>query len=1183
MKSGKVSPNNYQFVNPSEFWAVNGSRIVQGRFNLPPGVVGQIRKWLREFIQKAKDVFGLKSDAAIIRALDSLAKADGKYQTEQLLAEAPAYRAIQPPKGLADVRKAAVKKAKEPNMFQRAAQQFEGRDFYKNLVKKFADTTEPIMALDRAKERAEFLITTGRDRNDVASELVRSPNIADFIIARRVEPVEREIQNAIKNYARVAGMSVEDAVNKLDSTMIAIHEAVRRETKYLRNVGLRNDIRLPAANLPFAAGQPAMTPADYREYLEGLRSKLPPDQAAQIQDVMRVIVDKFKTSRGFSPKAIPGKPTPLDINDKFYDVIPRKIDGKDAYTPQLLRAELNEYQQLTSEQKAAVDEVRAALAKMHELERQLSREANYWPSQVDSVIASYQWGDTYVPFQGIPDADDSLDYSSKKLSGELTETAQAWDGRSTDFDSPILQSIDNAKRAAGRVSRKDLVSVAIVNNIKQGFLRAKSVDPKIYTFEDRQAPDFDFSVLQGREKVLDYQPNGDVHVYELKQDDKIDALKKAYRELNPWLKPVNTLTSWIAQYHTRFNIAFAPMDFFTNTMSNLGLISAGKGGVQEGAKYLAQTLSNVARTGLFTKTANLSRALSSKNPAALDKLLRSSDPFYRDAMDYIRLGGRSLQRQAIGVDVQLEELVSAVGPGLIIKTKDQVFRLFDIYNDMFEMTSRLAAYTTHLKDITAKAKSKEIDVDNPEVQEALKREAVTYALELMNFRKMGEYGRVLSALYQFFKPGATSAKLAYDAVRKAIINADSELKNTDPAVWAKLNSVYELQELEAEQAKPRPDQQKITELQNAITANEEAKQKFINNYNLERKNAAVAIPLFFMTGAAYYLIAKMFAPDDDEGRNKIATDEMSRWTRYARMPIPGSDEFFQLPWGYGVGAFAAAGAQTAALGSGNLSLSDFGGNMIEIGLDSFMPFPASRTNPFDNMGAWILGTVAPSSVRGFIEYTLNLDSLGNPIYNSRIGKYSDAYSGTARPGELHNWMSDVLFGFTKGNIDWNPNTIAYVMNTYMDGPNVIAEGSFGLALALKDEKELDLKKDVPVFKRFIGRMSNFDAREFSEAEQWVRKEARKYKTFRDIRSPEEYDEYVENHPSVPIISAMYDNVLNGSLSTLSEQRKLVLRNRELTPKERQEYLDDIDYNINAVKRNFVESYKYIREEEDAGG
>ena len=1100
---------------------------------------------------------------------------------DKTVTTSPAYRSIQPPKNLLQVRKAGAK-AKKPSLLQRAAQQFEGHNFYKNLVRKFADTTEPIMALDRDKKRSGFLITLGPDRNDIASELVRSPNIADFIIRRRIEHAERRLQQYIKNYARVMGIKPEDAVDKLDSILIAIHEPVRRETKYLRNVGLRNDIRLPAANLPFAAGQPDMTPADYREYLEGLRSKVPPDQAAEIQDVMRVVVDKFKTSRGFSPKAIPGKPTPLDINDKFYDVIPRKIDGKDAYTPQLLRTELDEYRSLTGKQKTTVDDVRTALTEINELERQLSQEANYWPPQVDSIIASYQWGDTYVPFQGIPDADDSLDYSSKKLSGELTEATQAWDGRSTDFDSPILQSIYNAKRAAGRVSRKDLVSVTIVNNIKQGFLRAKSIDPKVYTFDNRRAPDFDFSVLQGREKVLDYQPNGDVHVYELKQDDKIDALKKAYKELHPWLEPVSTLTSWIAQYHTRFNPAFAPMDFFTNTFSNLGFITAGEGGVREGGRYLAQTLSNVARSGLFLKTANISRVLSAKNPAALNKLLQSNDSFYQDAMDFISRGGLSLQRQALGIDVQREKLVNAVGPGLFIKTNEQAARLFDIYNDMFELTSRLAAYTAHLKDITARAKLKKIDVNIPEVQEALKREATTFALELMNFSKMGEYGRTLSAVYMFFKPGATSAKLAYDAVRKAIISADSALKNADPAVWARLNSVYELQELQEEQAKPRPDQQKITELQNAITANEEAKQKFINNYNMEKKNAAIAIPLFFAAGAIYYSIAQMFSPDDDEGRNKIATDEMSRWTRYARMPMPGQKEFFQLPWGYGVGAFAAAGAQTEALRQGNLSFSDYASNMIEIGLDSFMPFPASRTNPFDNVGAWIIGTIAPSAARGFLEYTFNLDSLGNPIYNSRLGKYADAYSGTARAGELHNAMADVLFGISEGNINWNPNTIAYMLNTYADGPNVIAESSFNIALRLRDEKDADLKKDIPVFKRFVGRMSNFDAQEFSEAERWIREKAPIYKTFRDIRPPEEYDRYVEKHPTVPVISAMYDNVLNGALSTLSEQRKLIQRNRELTPKERTEYLDDIDYNINATKRNFVESYRAIREEEDAG-
>ncbi|NBX52012.1 hypothetical protein EBT25_19265, partial [bacterium] len=90
IQTGQVPKSYYQFVNPSEFWAVNGSRIVQGRYGIPPGIVGQIKKWLRDFIEKVKDLFGLKSDAAVIRALDSLVKADGKYQTRQMLAEAPA-------------------------------------------------------------------------------------------------------------------------------------------------------------------------------------------------------------------------------------------------------------------------------------------------------------------------------------------------------------------------------------------------------------------------------------------------------------------------------------------------------------------------------------------------------------------------------------------------------------------------------------------------------------------------------------------------------------------------------------------------------------------------------------------------------------------------------------------------------------------------------------------------------------------------------------------------------------------------------------------------------------------------------------------------------------------------------------------------------------------------------------
>ena len=76
----------YQYFNPSEFWAVNGSRIVLNRYNaVDRGLVNKLKNWLRELGQKMKSIFGLKSDASIIRALDSLAKSDGKFVTDEML------------------------------------------------------------------------------------------------------------------------------------------------------------------------------------------------------------------------------------------------------------------------------------------------------------------------------------------------------------------------------------------------------------------------------------------------------------------------------------------------------------------------------------------------------------------------------------------------------------------------------------------------------------------------------------------------------------------------------------------------------------------------------------------------------------------------------------------------------------------------------------------------------------------------------------------------------------------------------------------------------------------------------------------------------------------------------------------------------------------------------------------
>jgi len=85
---GMVPKEHYEYFNPSEFWAVNGSDVVKGRYDaVQGGILARLKNWLKELGQKIKSIFGLNSDASIIRALDSLAKSDGKLITHNMLGE----------------------------------------------------------------------------------------------------------------------------------------------------------------------------------------------------------------------------------------------------------------------------------------------------------------------------------------------------------------------------------------------------------------------------------------------------------------------------------------------------------------------------------------------------------------------------------------------------------------------------------------------------------------------------------------------------------------------------------------------------------------------------------------------------------------------------------------------------------------------------------------------------------------------------------------------------------------------------------------------------------------------------------------------------------------------------------------------------------------------------------------
>src|SRR5574341_1452429 len=63
---------HYQLVNPSEFWAVNGPRILQERFTGRGSWRAEAKQWIKEMIEHIKGTIGLRSDAPVLKALDEL-------------------------------------------------------------------------------------------------------------------------------------------------------------------------------------------------------------------------------------------------------------------------------------------------------------------------------------------------------------------------------------------------------------------------------------------------------------------------------------------------------------------------------------------------------------------------------------------------------------------------------------------------------------------------------------------------------------------------------------------------------------------------------------------------------------------------------------------------------------------------------------------------------------------------------------------------------------------------------------------------------------------------------------------------------------------------------------------------------------------------------------------------------
>jgi hypothetical protein len=452
------------------------------------------------------------------------------------------------------------------------------------------------------------------------------------------------------------------------------------------------------------------------------------------------------------------------------------------------------------------------------------------------------------------------------------------------------------------------------------------------------------------------------------------------------------------------------------------------------------------------KSWRFSALYSQGNTKAIEQLAKTDD-YYKDLKDYVKKGGKVSYIDGVVVKGQFKEL-SKLPSGKIL-TKENVDRLFDIWIDTFEMASRVSAFRI--------AKSNEIAVlskkggkTKKEIEDAATVTASAYAKNLANFEQVGEWGKALGGLFMFFRPSATGAVRAMDAVAPAF-RSKAQVKLSLPE-FARAAIIKE----KLSKGVTETEEKKLKE---ELAVMEKALATFDENYGQIQTSSRIVMGALIGAGFTTYLMAKAGSDNDELGRDRVSTDDMARWTKFARFHIPGLDTPFQMPWGYGLGAFSAIGAQLAAMTDSKnpTSTAEYLDNIRSIVMDSFLPLPVSRISITDKPLEFAIDSIAPSIFRPPIEYAMNVDALGHQIYNNRQTRYGDAYTGGDNIPESFKFASRWLVKTTNGDVNISPNTLYFFFNNYLDGASNLINSPINIGLSLSGKKDFNAHTDTMFF------------------------------------------------------------------------------------------------------------------------
>jgi hypothetical protein len=712
----------------------------------------------------------------------------------------------------------------------------------------------------------------------------------------------------------------------------------------------------------------------------------------------------------------------------------------------------------------------------------------------------------------------------------------------------------DAHLAAARAARKNVMPALFhmtnkseLNPEGQGLIEADVID--IVPFSDRY-------IAAGEEKLMKYanrkdlffyyMKDGDIALIQMKDDRMRDAIRKTYRQESPVIDKINNINSFFAQMHTRYSVGFAPMNFVVDMLTNSYNISmdyspdvAARYIKAVGQLVLSNGLIKAGKVSYLFKQGGADLQENTRMKALVDA---DKSGFTADLVEYLSEGGDIAYVNSLTAGGQFKDLLQEGKPTRLVSKKN-IDKFFDTWTGAFEFTSRTAAYRIAKAEEIGKLVAKGVPLAQAKID--AREPAAAFAKGLANFEEVGKQGKALGALFMFYRASATGAVRAIESAAPA------------------MSSVFGGNEAAAERA-----WKQVPSKLRAKGGEEEFKKNFIKR----AKNGKATTMALIGMGTAMYMMSYVTAGDDDMGRNRLATDDMTRWSRNARFFVGGGpNDIINIPWGFGHGAFPAMGAQIASLGMSDTSFPEVMANLVPIMMDSFLPIPVSKGNIVENPANYLLDSIMPTIVRPILEFTMNYDNLGREIYNNRQGPVGGVYTGGDNIPEVWKSAARNLYEMSDFTVQISPNTMYFFANAYADALAKMGQTSFNLYLDAVGEKDFNLKTDTLLLERFIGAKSNYDSRKWAAIEKDMEQRKNNLSELKD--NPEQYYAYLESNPLDEMLVDMYNADVGGELKALRSEAKEIRRDPNLDVRTKTEMLNTVKLQQDLIKMQLVDLYK----------